>query len=214
MKERAAAMPDESGDPGFLDVAANALAIMLIVAVLILQTVTPPGVQGAPPPVRASDLTVAPRDDAALPPLSTYWIVGRHGFARLDLEPMVATLAAGRNRAQGPLGTLRMIPTRVVTKDYDRFAATFTADEAALARAAQPLDDPETAARFAEDARDRYDRNRISPTFLVRPQGIAQFVPAFHALRAQEVPFRWFVREEIEFSRKAGNFARATRRWQ
>lgn len=82
-------------DTGQLDVAANALAVMILVTMILLTVAAAPVVRGA---VRATDTPELPFP-TELPPDSTprpsFWIVTDAGLARLPLAEVAAQVAQG-----------------------------------------------------------------------------------------------------------------------
>ena len=205
-------MNGDAPDAGFLDVAVNALAVIVIVTMFALLTVdvgtaarSDPRFDEEPP----LPLRVQPR----LPerPFLDYYLVFDGAIVRWEQERYVERLAAEglREVVALPGGKLR-VSAAAERRDPDSFTATFAPDLPALAGAATALT-PETAESVASAILERHDLHGMAPNFIVYPSGMEAFETLYRRLRGAPVWLRWFPWVEdvpLKIERRAGHFAR------
>lgn len=203
---------DSEGSLGFLDVAANALAIIMLTTLLLISASQAMRSDGESVRVNEREILGLPeRQDAAFPPLSMYHIVTAEGLARVDLASMVKEFKTGRTFAQTDQGMLSATAS-TTRRDYDVFFAEFTPNLDYFRGVAEPID---PVAGTATSLAAAFGEQTLRPTFLVLPEATDTFTPLYWALREARVPFRWFAltSKKIPLSRHHRNYARRTSRW-
>ncbi|MDF2235878.1 hypothetical protein P2H44_25275 [Albimonas sp. CAU 1670] len=178
---------DDSTDAGFLDVAANALAVVILATMMLLLVSAPLLLPGEP------DVTeLAPRiprpaqvDNTSRPYYATFYITSE-GVARIDFSQLVDDALEGRD---SPQGELDLRPTRTQLRDVDEYRATYRPDHGALKAASETLAGEAGAARLAELAAE-LDARGMGATLLVYPDGMAEASRLYWALAETGLPLR------------------------
>jgi hypothetical protein len=222
---------DADTETGFLDVAANALAVIILATLFILIVSARPPVRGdAPPPPPTGELTMPPRLDEPFPPLSQYYVVLGPGLADLDLTgmaraaikevpgaPSLPEAAGSDTKMDGsPPWRLSFQTPRRPRRDYSEYTAIVTPDYGRLRAQAAPLDGSDAVAHLTDVLQRRHADDMLVPTFFVLPDGVDVFAPLYFALRGQDIPFRWFPVAEgapLRFSHKPENAETRALRW-
>jgi hypothetical protein len=198
-------------EAGFLDISANALAVIIFATMISLIVGSSPVVRGEIAAQSPPDLSFPVPLDQPLPPLTAFEVVTAVGLTSLDLDTMI--------EADGPSdqGLFSLRVERMAYRDLDEYQATVTLDLAKLRASAVPFDDQAPlnllVAKFHED----FDRHNIAPTFLLSRDGISTFPRLYWALRKAGVPLRWQVlgdTGEIRMLRNLSMFETRARRWQ
>lgn len=195
-----------SVESGFLDVAANALAIIILATMMLLLLSAPMATTGEPP--LAEDTPATARqplpDPNARPYRELYYVAGDKAV-RLDFG---ALAAAALEDAGTDQGRLDLRPMRVMRRDVDEYRATFRPDHAALKAQAQPLEGA-SLAEIVETLKEAHNASGASAALLIYPDGVAGGARLFWALREAEVPVRAYFASYaagVAFERRASSF--------
>jgi hypothetical protein len=195
-----------SAESGFLDVAANALAIVILATMMLLLLSAPMATTGEPPPIDdPPEIARQPLPDPNARPYRRIYYVAEDKAVRLDFGALAAAALDGAPTDQGRLD-LRTV--RVMRRDVDEYRATFRPDHAALKAAAEPLEG-ESLARLVDRVRDAHEASRASAALLVYPDGVAGGGRLFWALRAADVPVRAYFASYgagVALERRASSF--------
>lgn len=188
----------QDAETGFLDVAANALAVIIFATMMVLIVSVPPLVAGM---VREEPLRnpVMPSPMPPSPvPFSAYYYVSSAGVTPIDLRAIVDDLSD--RPVQMPLpGRTTFRTERTRYRDLDDYRFTLTPDLEALRAAALPVADAETFARLVARLVEAVEKNSTVPAFIVNERGYESFAPLYAALRDEGVPLRWFFVPESEW---------------
>lgn len=209
----------DSNETGFLDVAANTLAVILIVSVFAIQKIQQQTSFRIDPyakevPSLNFPLT-APR---IFPPYSKYYLVFYGGIVAWDQEKAVQKL--DNETFQGTVhadGIVIFTPTPFQKRDIDSYRVTWKPDFEQLQKRLQPIDD-ETVGILVTQFSNMYDNDNVSPTFLVFSSGMSAFTKLYPYLvdPKQGLNWRWYNWEKgrpIVISRSYRNFATLGNTW-
>lgn len=187
-------MDSNEADSAFLDIAANLLAVILIVTMFSLLA-TPPRPHSASEPDAMPDPSLpfqTPRREL-FPPFSRFYFVLEGRVIRWDEDAVLTALLADATQSAGTVaqGSYRWKPERLPLRDIDAYTLTFQPDPAAL----QTQETPLTAARAAELATQfaqDYAQTRTAPVFIVYPSGMEAFAQLYPLLEQARLRLRWF----------------------
>lgn len=202
---------------GFIDVAANALAMMILATlfVIILSAAPPrPGSEVVEDKTELLNIPVA--TDYALSPNNRYFIVQDAGIADVALDPFVDLLARGQATAVTELGSLSVVVPRRGRRDYDEYRAFYRPNVVALAAVSAPIASDEQVAKFVADLEALHAESNIAGTFFVTTDGLETFAPVYWELRGRGLPLRWrslAQGQEIVFTQKPADFTGVARKW-
>ena len=205
-------MNDGGFDAGFLDVAANALAIMIFVTMFALLTVrSEPTVLHDPRFERELPLTLRVQPPLAERPFLDYYLVFDGMIARWEQERYVEHLIEHglRDTVRAEGGKLR-VSARMEPRDPDSYTASFVPDFDALAERATVLA-AEAVDAVAAGIRDREKTHGRMPNFIVYPSGMKAFGVLYAELREAPIWMRWFLWSgdfPLQVERRAANFTR------
>ena len=205
-------MNDGGFDAGFLDVAANALAVMIFVTMFALLTVrSEPTVLHDPRFERELPLTLRVQPPLAERPFLDYYLVFDGMIVRWEQERYVEHLIEHglRDTVQMADGKLR-VSARMEPRDPDSYTASFVPDFDALTERATLLAADAVAAVAAEilDREKAYGR---MPNFIVYPSGMKAFEALYGTLREAPIWMRWFHWRDdapLRVERRAAHFTR------
>lgn len=207
---------DDDSDAGFVDVAANALAIIILMTMIALIIAAIPATRGE---VRAEARPALPFPvalDPSVRPFNSYWFVSEAGLTRIDLGEAAIRFAGGETVVETDLGRFYMQTWREGYRDPSEYRVDFLPFAAGIALHAQPLDaSSEVAAVVAFDTAFR--EARIVPTFLVARDGYATFTALYNDLRALDIPLRWHAvdaGQQLSFVRNVQQFESLEARWR
>ena len=203
-------MSEDALDASFLDIATNALAIVIIVTMFALLTVKPESSAQ-----RDSRFDEEPRLALrAQPPLIErpfldYYLVFDGRIVRWEQERYVVELIANglRDTVELPGGKLR-VSAAMEPRDPDSFSASFEPDFPVLAERATPLG-PETVEGVAADIVERLGTRGPAPNFVVFPSGMDAFQALYRSLRERPIWLRWFLWSEdtpLKIERRVAHF--------
>ncbi|NKN31686.1 hypothetical protein [Marichromatium bheemlicum] len=179
-------------ETGFLDVAANALAVMILATMLLVVVAAPLRLPGdTPPDTHEARLRFPTDSDPVMRPLYRYFLVSDAGVVAIDLDGLARACMAAAGDARTAQGQMGLIVDRRARRDWNHYRASLRPDYAVLKAQSRQLDVEELAAFVATLGED-YARARVSPTFLVLPDGLATVAPIYWALREAGTPVRWF----------------------
>lgn len=201
----------DNTEAGFLDIAANTLAVIIFATMIALISAAPLAVKGEIAAKYSPDLPFPVPLDLPLPPLSAYAVVTASGLTLLDLDAMIAADVPTRQ------GHLAIRVERIAYRDLDEYQATVTLDLDALSADATPFDAAASLDALVIELADAFTRSNIAPTFLLARDGISTFPRIYWALRKAGVPLRWQVLGEggeIRMQRSLSMFETRARRWQ
>lgn len=170
-------------DAGFVDIATNLLAVVLIVTVLVIAANPRLGTTEGPEGLRLLD---PPRE--VLPPLSEIILLQQDRVAQIDLGPVGDVLRRpGRPRSgRVEMGEFQLASSPWVGRDVDAFDLRLRPDPVWIA-AAPRLDPAALAASLAA----RGGPGAPVPLFFVRPSAMDGFAELHERLVAAGLRFRW-----------------------
>ena len=205
-------MNDSGFDAGFLDVAANALAIMIFVTMFALLTVrSEPTVLHDPRFDRELPLTLRVQPPLAERPFLDYYLVFDGMIVRWEqgryVEHLIEHGLRKTVRADG--GKLR-VSARMEPRDPDSYTASFVPDFEALAGRATVLA-AESVDSVAAEIRDREKALGRVPNFVVYSSGMKAFEALYAELRETPIWMRWFLWPDdaaLKIERRVANFTR------
>lgn len=200
-----------SEQSGFLDVAANALAVMILATMMLLAVASPIRLAGEVVPDEQTPTLNFPRAvDPLMRPLFAYYFVTKAGVTPIDLDALARAVAETGGDAQTEQGRVRITVPRRARRDWNEYRARFVPDLEALRKNARPIGETDRAA-LLERLRQDYERHGSVATWLVAPDAIAAAAPLYWGLREAGVPVRWHIADtnaEIRFERSAQLFER------
>lgn len=204
-------MNGDTPDAGFLDVATNVLAVIVIVTMFALPTVEIGTSKRSDPRFdEAPGLALRIQPSPPERPFLDYYFVFDGVIVRWEQDRYVARLASAglRDPVALPGGTLR-VSVAAEPRDPDSFTASFIPDLPALAASAAALT-PETVDSTASAILERREARGTAPNFIVYPSGMDAFGMLYRRLRETPLWLRWFLWEEevpLKIERRARHFA-------
>ena len=204
-------MNGDTPDSGFLDVATNALAVIVIATMFTLLTVETETTERSDPRFDGEpSLTLRTQPPLAERPFLDYYFVFDGVIVRWEQERYVELLAVEglRDPIALPGGKLR-VSVAAEPRDPDSFTASFIPDLSALAGLATVLT-LETAESVASAILERHETGGTAPNFIVYPSGMESFEMLYHRLRDAPIWLRWFLWEKdtpLKIERRARHFA-------
>jgi len=202
---------------GFMDVAANALAVMIFVTMIVLLVAAPPALRGEIFGDTSPPLAFPAPLDEYMSPLNDYFLVTSDGVTPVDLNAFARELKGGANNARTEQGSMTFLVERNWYRDIDEFKAKLIFDISAMRRTAIVLTEDADLKTFAKTTANRFKQKKIAPTFILAEDGIDQFVSVYWALRDTDVVLRWArlnERDTITIDRGIEGFERRKGRWQ
>ncbi|MDZ7621104.1 MAG: hypothetical protein U5O69_01200 [Candidatus Competibacteraceae bacterium] len=185
---------EDSVQGAFLDIAANLLAVILIVTLFSLVSFQHKTHSSVHPDARpfATPRFVEPQRDL-FPPFSSFFFVVEDRVARWDQDAVLAALRAAPRTFSGKTrqGRYEWLPEPLVTRDIDTYQIRFFLDVPAVLAQEPAFTATMLERQIAELARD-YAAHRTAPVFLVYPSGMETFVPLYEGVRNAGLRFRWF----------------------
>ena len=179
-------------EAGFLDVAANALAVMILATMMLLIVSAPIRLAGDVKPEGATpELTFPVHADPVQRPLYDYFLISDAGIATIDLDGIARAAAEAGGDVAIDQGRLSMTVARQSRRDWNDYRANFSPDYAVLKRGSIKLDAVTTDRLFADIA-ERFEADRITPTFFVLPDAVDAVSPLYWGLRSKGIPVRWY----------------------
>jgi hypothetical protein len=216
LRKRASAEVQDEG-LGMLDVSANALAVLILATMFVLIIAAPPAMLGEVEADNSPDLFYPSPMAMIVAPQSAYWMVSDTGLTRLELDALVAPLAAGATVARTAQGEATLVIDRRHYRDLNDHRLSIVIDWSAVAQSAitfeNVLSDPSGLPAILE----AFSQHDIVPTFIVTPGGTTAFADIYWHLRGERVPMRWVsapVGTQLTLSRAEANFERRSRLWQ
>lgn len=209
----------DGDDSGFLDVATNTLAIIIIVTVFSLAVVRET-IPTSPEPDAVLDPPLIYRvgERTPFPPPSIFVLFVDARTLRLDGDGIVMQLL---DKPPGPVmretvsqGRIDFMPLSASGYDVDIYQFAFTPDPTYIATL--PPFDPAQAAAFVDDVEQTWRTSGHAPTFLVYPSGMDAFAAAHAALEQRAMPWRWVLIQEgqpIRLERSSRGFRSFTTYW-
>ena len=203
-------------EEGFLDIAANGLAVILFVTMLLLLAVSVTSA-GRPIPQHDKQVTLPEPKLGALGPFRLYYLVSEKGISPLDLSPFHKGFFAGERRVTSDIGTASLSVDRqgLSTRDMNAYAMTMRFNPAGVANRSQPLQTEEDADRVLAGLAQQLEETQAGAvTFIIARGGASRFSQIFHRLDEFNISFRmaplspdW----ELTFQRKAVDFSSRVR---
>jgi hypothetical protein len=184
---------DGDADVGFLDVTANALAVVLIATLFALQALETQKEVLTDPWARSDPLLSFPiRRWAALTEFNDYYLIRSDGALFFDRDRLVAALLeSGRTSGAFPEGVIVLTPLyRVRGQDLGDYRITWQPPAEGRGEVL-PLDTEEDLAAFVRRLEDRYVRRHRAATFFVRPEAMATFGRLHGLLEDRHRNLRW-----------------------
>lgn len=202
MPDLAAAADTEAG---FLDVAANALSVIILATMMLIVVSAPVMLLGDRRPTDetpALTFPLTPRPTAR--PLFSYHFVTPAGLTDLDFDALAET-------GESAQGSLSVQTPRTALRDWNEYKAQFRPDYAAIRASAQALD-VDAVEAAVERLTARFENENVAPTLFVTPDATAIAAPLYWGLRARgaQVRFRVFdYATAVPFSHNPGDFETA-----
>lgn len=198
---------DEDADVGFLDVTANALAVVLIATLFALQSLETLKAILTDPWAREDPALSFPiRRWSPLSEFNDYYVIRTDGAVFFDRDRLVTKLLeSGRTSGAFDEGTIVVTPLwRVRGRDIGDYRITWTPPPPGQADAI-PLDREEDLTAFAARLEERYARLRRAATLFVMPEAMATFTRLHELLGDPDRRLRWrwqpWTRPEIRITR-------------
>lgn len=199
-------------DASFLDVATNALAIVVIVTMFALLTVKPE-TGTVRDPRFAEDEGLKLRTQLQLPerPFHDYYFVFDGRIVRWEQERYVERLIADglRDAVDLPGGKLR-VSAVLEPRDPDSFTASFFPDFSAMRSRGIEIT-PGTVDALSAQISHRQKERGLAPNFVVYSSGMEAFATLYRKLRNEPIWLRWFLwteDEPLRIERRVKHFAR------
>lgn len=209
----------DDGDSAFLDVAANTLAIIIIVTVFSLavaQEVAPTLLE--PEAVLDPPLAFRPGERTPFPPPSRFVVFVESRAFVIDGDALHAQLLQSSPgpivREATPQGYVDFIPMPKNAYDVDVYQFSFTPAPAYIA--GLPPFAAEGAEAFVDALEASYRADGHAPTFLVYPSGMDTFAVAHDVLAPTTMPWRWTLVPEgqpVRIERSVRGFLSFTTYW-
>lgn len=200
-----------SGDTeaGFLDVAANALAVMILATMMLLVVAAPIRIVGETEPDSSTpEVTFPVRSDPTSRPLYDYFLASDAGIAAIDLDAIALATARAAGDSETEQGKVGIVVARTSRRDWNDYLANFSPDYSVLKAQSQAMDEFQVE-RLVSQLVERYEAERVSPTFFVLAEAIEIVAPVYWGLRLKGIPVRWYPTKygaSIEFERSAHIF--------
>ena len=191
-------MNESQGDAAFLDIAANLLAIILIVTVFSLLTIQRHTHSAADPDaVTDPPLPFDPPQRDLFPPFSRFFFVFDDRIAAWDQKPVVAGLMDQSRTftATIPQGRYQWLAEPLTPRDIDTYRLNFFIDREALLQNT-PAFDAAAATALTAELSAQYAEKRMAPVFIVYPSGMDTFAGLYPLLEQARLRFRWFALAE------------------
>lgn len=200
---------NDATDSAFLDIAANLLAVIMIVTVFSLTAARHQTHSSTHPAARLEPVLrfIEPQRDL-FPPFSSYFFVTAGRVAQWDQQAVLDALSHNARLLSGTTtqGRYEWLPEPLITRDIDTFQIKFFVDHTAL-QATEPIF-TEAMALVADLIND-YENTRTAPVFIVYPDGMETFVMLYARMQESRLRFRWFTRnadEPLFLGRHPGQF--------
>ena len=181
-------------DSAFLDIAANMLAIILIITLFSLVTVqhhTHSSTQAdaiQDPPLRF----VEPQRDL-FPPFSRFFFVVEDRVVAWDQSAIIDTLSTSGSGTTEQ-GRFRWLAEPLTPRDIDTYALNFFPERQRLLD--QPALSSNSMDAFVSTLSQDYVGSHLAPVFIVYPSGMEIFAQLYPQLQDAQLRFRWFARNE------------------
>lgn len=180
----------KNNDSGFVDVAANALAIVILVTMIALLLASVPQRRGEVISNDTPALSFPVALDPTRAPLNTYWYVSDSGLTEVVFDDVAKALADGETTVRTELMTAYFQNARSGYRDLDEYRLDIRPNLTALRDAAQPMDTAKISA-LVERLTQAFEADTQVPTFLVMPYGYDQFAQFYAHLRQTDIALRW-----------------------
>lgn len=200
-----------SPEEGFLDVAANALAVILFVTMLLLLTVSA-STSGRSIPEHDRTVTIPEPKLSVLSPIRLYYVISERGITYIDLSPFHIGFFAGERKVTSDIGqaTLTVDRPGQSGRDMNAFSSSVRFNPAGIAKLAQPLGtQADVNAAFDAIQQQLLTSQAGTLTAIIAPGGASNFVALFQRLDDADIPFRMApmpANWELDFRRKAVDF--------
>jgi hypothetical protein len=178
-------------EAGFLDVAANALAIMILATMMLLVVSAPIVVVGDYPQDDSAEIKYPHEIDLLTRPFYSYYFVSESGIASIDLDAIAQAITVADGDASTDQGKIYIIVDRQSRRDWNEYRAKFMPNYEYLSKNSLAFNDQQLSL-FINELSDFFDSDNVSPTFFVLPDGIERVAPIYWALRGKGVPVRWY----------------------
>ena len=190
-------------DNAFLDVAANTLAVIMIVC-LFAFFVVERHQERSQEPIQDTEVDTPFQEPlwSAFPPWNRYYIVDNGNIRLWNLDAFAEDYAARppasrRGKTKTPHGTYQVKTLPIVLRDLDTYYLDFwpQRDPAVPSR---PLSDAEPYDALLASLVQAFDENRLVPTFFVYPKGMDIFDGLYSRLTKASARFRWIALKDSE----------------
>jgi len=201
------------------DLAANLLAVVILLTVLALLAAPPLDLPTTlPSQTEAEGLDFRTQPRTPFRPLPHYIVVAQGRLAPWDQTPVLEAISASGGGAvfsgRTEQGTFEFLPAAWNRHDVNAFR--FRWHPAASWIAGFPAFDPATAEQVVADLAARYRRMGTAPTFLVYPDGMDAFAVLHRRLWTAAFPWRWVLLPEnsvVSLVRTPQDHTRLTTYW-
>jgi len=191
---------DDSTASAFLDIAANLLAIILIMTLFSLAATRHQTHSSTHPTAQRQPTLrfVEPRRDL-FPPFSAFFFVTSDRVARWDQQAVLDALHSHPRSFSGitSQGRYEWLPEPLITRDIDTFQIKFFVDHEAIS-IKEPAFVKSMVPALIASLIGEYHRSRTAPVFIVYPSGMEAFVNLYKPLQNAGLRFRWFAHQADE----------------
>jgi hypothetical protein len=180
----------QSDDSGFVDVAANALAIVILVTVIAVLLSSVPQRRGEVLAQSTPPLAFPVALDPTRAPLNSYWYVTEEGLTEVTFDKVATALASGETTVNTELATFYFQNARSGYRDLDEYRLDIRPNMTVLRASAQAMY-PENMSVVVEEFEEAFANENRVPTFLVLPDGYQTFARFYAELRQADLALRW-----------------------
>lgn len=184
---------DNPTDSAFLDIAANLLAIILIITLFSLVTVQHHTHSSTQADAVQDPLLrfVEPQRDL-FPPFSQFFFVLEDRIVAWDQAAIIA--ASSTQSVTTEQGRFQWLAEPLTPRDIDTYALNFFPDRQSLLQSTPPFST--IMDTFIAELNQNYADSRTAPVFIVYPSGMETFAEFYPRLQDAQLRFRWFARPE------------------
>jgi len=203
-------------DSGFVDVAANALAIVILMTMIALLIASIPLERGEEARNEPPPLPFPVALDPTVPPLNSYWYVSGAGLTRIELAEAATGIADGQRKVETEVGAFYFQNDRSSYRDLDEYRLDFLPSPPGIAALAESFD-PDAQADWLRKFSGSFDATNTVPTFFVDPEAFQTFGLFFQAIRSEGIALRWRPIEPGQravFLRKPSQFESGLATWR
>lgn len=192
MTRRATSSQDDSG---FVDVAANALVIVILVTLIALLLATIPQKRGEVQGDTSPPLYFPVALDPTSAPVNSYWFMTEAGLTQIALGPVASEIAAsskttGEIKVTTDQGGFYFQNDRRSYRDLDEYRLDILPDRQAISDEARAVT-PDSMADLSAQFKQSFETDRRVPTFFVTRAAMDDFAVLYDTLKQEDIALRW-----------------------